>query len=163
MPSEPAPLDGPVLLKIGDFARLAGTNLRTLRYYEELGLMSPAARSDGGFRYYRHCDLNRLNMIRSLQELGLHLDRIRELLDTRKRAPDRGAFHRGVQQALDVQDELLVQRIDEIHKQRAKLAEARAKLRECELCQHQPTQQNNFCEPCATTGKPLPEKLSALY
>ena len=33
------------LLKIGDFARVAGTNLRTLRYYEELGLLTPAARS----------------------------------------------------------------------------------------------------------------------
>ncbi|TAJ20702.1 MAG: MerR family transcriptional regulator [Planctomycetota bacterium] len=163
MPAKSTPAPGPALLKIGDFARLAGTNLRTLRYYEELGLMTPAARSDGGFRYYRHCDLNRLNTIRSLQELGLHLDRIRELLDTRKRSQERGAFTRGVQQALDVQDELLVLRIEEIHKQRAKLAEARAKLRECELCQHQPTPENNFCEPCATTGQPLPEKLSALY
>lgn len=163
MRSKPVPATGPALLKIGDFARFAGTNLRTLRYYEELGLMTPAARSDGGFRYYRHCDLNRLNMIRSLQELGLQLERIRELLDTRKRAHDRAGFLKGVQQALDVQDELLVKRVEEIHAQRAKLAEARAKLGECALCQHHPMPENNFCEPCALTGQPLPEKLSSLY
>jgi DNA-binding transcriptional MerR regulator len=163
MPARSTPSPDPALLKIGDFARLAGTNLRTLRYYEELGLLTPAARSGGGVRYYRHCDLHRLNTIRSLQELELHLDRIRELLDTRRRARERGTFARDVQQALDVQDELLVKRIGEIHEQRAKLAEARAKLRECELCQHHPTPENNFCEPCATTGKSLPEKLSALY
>jgi DNA-binding transcriptional MerR regulator len=151
------------LLKIGEFARLANTNLRTLRYYEELGLMKPAARSDGGFRYYRHCDLNRLNMIRSLQDLGLNLDRIREVLNIRDPQQDRAGFMHEVRKALEVQDELLTKRIEEIQEQRAKLAEARAKLKECELCQHHPIAANNFCEPCRTTGQPLPEKLSALY
>ena len=41
----------PELLLIGEFAKLAGTNLRTLRYYEERGLFKPARRSRGGFRY----------------------------------------------------------------------------------------------------------------
>ena len=75
-----APAD---LLKIGDFARLAETNLRTLRYYEELGLLSPSHRSQGGFRYYRRTDVNRVNMIRDLQELGLQLEQIRELISVR--------------------------------------------------------------------------------
>ena len=48
------------LVKIGDFARLAHTNLRTLRYYEEIGLLQPALRSDGGFRYFRQTDLNNI-------------------------------------------------------------------------------------------------------
>ncbi|MEK7861774.1 MAG: MerR family transcriptional regulator, partial [Chloroflexota bacterium] len=64
----------------GDLEAAILYNSKSLQLYEELGLLTPAARSGGGFRYYRHCDLNRLNMIRSLQELGLHLDRIRELL-----------------------------------------------------------------------------------
>ena len=58
------------LIKIGDFAELAGTNLRTLRYYEEIGLLAPAARSAGGFRYYRREDLDRLRMVASLQDLA---------------------------------------------------------------------------------------------
>ena len=52
------------LLKIGDFAKLADTNLRTLRYYEELGLLTPAERSDGGFRHYRATDVNRVRAIK---------------------------------------------------------------------------------------------------
>ena len=47
------------LLRIGLFAEHAKTKLRTLRYYEEVGLLSPVARSQGRFRYYRREDLNR--------------------------------------------------------------------------------------------------------
>ena len=68
------------LLKIGDFARLANTNLRTLRYYEEVGLLVPAARSDGGFRYYRPTDVNRVRLVWDLQQLGLQLEKIAKLL-----------------------------------------------------------------------------------
>src|SRR4051812_49004365 len=84
--------NGSSLLKIGDFARLADTNLRTLRYYEELGLLAPASRSQGGFRYYRRTDVNRVHMIRDLQELGLQLDRIRELMAARENGEEREPF-----------------------------------------------------------------------
>ena len=126
------------LLKIGDFARLANTNLRTLRYYEELGLMEPASRSEGGFRYYRRTDLNRLNMIRSLQELGLHLDRIRELLLRRSSFSERQSFVNGVRQALQEQDTLLEKRIGELQQQRQKIEQAARKLEDCAQCLHHP-------------------------
>ncbi len=151
------------LLKIGDFAKVAGTNLRTLRYYEELGLLAPAQRSQGGFRYYRHTDLNRLNMIRDLQELGLHLDRIRELMSTRDSAEDRGVFLRRVREALDEQDRLLSERIAGLEEQRARIATAARKIADCQCCKLLPTSTNNFCEPCAITGEPLPAKVSALF
>jgi len=151
------------LLKIGDFAKLAGTNLRTLRYYEELGLLAPAQRSQGGFRYYRRTDLNRLNMIRDLQELGLHLDRIRELMATREAVADRGAFLRRVREALDEQDRLLSERVAVLEEQRARIAAAVRKIHDCECCKHLPTSTNNFCEPCGVTGEPLPPKVSALF
>ena len=169
------------LLKIGDFARLAGTNLRTLRYYEELGLMLPAARSAGGFRYYRKTDLNRLEMIRDLQELGLHLDRIRELMATRQGPDDgggRGAgsgtgkdasqderarFIERVRTALAEQERLLEERVRCLDEQRAKIRTALSKIRECEHCKHSPCEENNYCEPCALTGKSLPSTVSALF
>ena len=87
-------------LRLEDFAREAGTNLRTLRYYEELGLLQAAQRSQGGFRYYRRTDVNRLNLIRDLQDLGLSLDRIRELRATRDAGDNRGAFFQQVRAAL---------------------------------------------------------------
>ncbi len=153
----------PDLLKIGDFARLAGTNLRTLRYYEELGLLDAASRSPGGFRYYRRTDINRVQMIRDLQELGLHLDRICELVAARSADEPREQFHARVQLALEEQDRLLALRTAAVEEQRKKIAQALHKIRECGHCAQAPRHDNNFCEPCSTTGERLPDQLSALY
>jgi DNA-binding transcriptional MerR regulator len=151
------------LLKIGDFAKLAGTNLRTLRYYEELGLLAPASRSQGGFRYYRRTDINRLAMIQGLQELGLHLDRIRELMTTNPQCEDRAQFFNRIREALHEQDRLLAQRIADLQQQRERIAAATHKVHECENCKHMPNAGNNHCDPCAITGQPLPPTLSALF
>ena len=151
------------LLKIGDFARLADTNLRTLRYYEELGLIQPAWRSQGGFRYYRSTDVHRVEMIRDLQELGLHLDRIRELMAARDSTRGREAFFARIREALQEHDRLLEQRMQTLTAQRKKVAQALHKIGECRHCTHTPEAQNNFCEPCRTTGESLPEHLSALF
>jgi DNA-binding transcriptional MerR regulator len=151
-------------IKIGDFARLADTNLRTLRYYEELGLLCPAARSDGGFRYYRPTDLNRVRMIQNLQELGLHLDDIGVLINCRNDLPDRTAWLAKVDEALVRQEELVAQRVGALQAQRRELASARAKLAgACKPCTHQPEKRNNFCEPCRQSGESLPPFLSALF
>jgi DNA-binding transcriptional MerR regulator len=154
---------GPDLLKIGDFARIADTNLRTLRYYEEMGLLIPAHRSQGGFRYYRQADVNRLNMIRDLQNLGLHLDRIRELMSNREHGDDREMFLANIRRALSEQDRLLQERIRMIEAQRARIALANRKLTDCAGCPHLPSPANNFCDPCGLTGDALPPKLSALF
>ena len=153
----------PELLKIGDFAKFADTNLRTLRYYEELGLLHPAARSPGGFRFYRRTDSNRLAMIRDLQSLGLQLERIRELMATRDALDDRGQFFTRVRAALREQDRLLAERMESIEDQRARIKTALSKVTDCETCDHMPGVANNFCEPCRLTGDPLPGTVSALY
>ena len=153
----------PNLLRIGDFARLAGTNLRTLRYYEELGLFTPFERSKGGFRYYRETDVNRLRLIRSFQELGLALEEIRELFATREEGLSREEFLRRVDRALGAQDDLLQERIASIETQRDRIREARSKLEQCGPCAHMPSPGNNFCEPCQADGQNLPDQLSALF
>lgn len=151
------------LLKIGDFAKLANTNLRTLRYYEELGLLQPASRSQGGFRYYRQTDVHRVQMIRDLQELGLHLDRIRDLMAVRSQPEDRRLFLERVREALTAQDRLLEEKMKVLEGQRRKVAAALHKINECAHCEHSPTEANNFCQPCKTTGEVLPDHLSALF
>ncbi len=155
--------NAPELLKIGDFARIADTNLRTLRYYEELGLLAPATRSAGGFRYYRRTDVNRVQRIRELQALGLHLDRIRELILARGSDEPREQYFARVRSALEEQAGLLSARIAELQEQRKKVDQALHKIGECRHCVQIPGADNNFCEPCATTGERLPEHLSALY
>lgn len=69
-------------LQIGDAAERAGLTQRTLRYYEEKGLLQPPSRMDGGFRLYGADDLERLERIKELKELlGFSLAEIREMLE----------------------------------------------------------------------------------
>ena len=71
----------PPLLRIGEAAELAGVSSRTLRYYEELGLLHPARYSAGGARRYTEEDVERLRRIRELQELlGFDLGEIGDIL-----------------------------------------------------------------------------------
>ena len=70
------------MFKIGDFSRLCRTTVRTLRYYDEIGLLKPVKIDNyTGYRYYSVDQLPRLNRIAMLKSLGLSLDDIRELLD----------------------------------------------------------------------------------
>lgn len=151
------------LHKIGEFARLAQTNLRTLRYYEELGLLSPSRRSQGGFRYYRSTDVNRVQLIRDLQVLGLQLEQIRDLIAARGADESSAHFLARVRQALSEQDRLLAERQRSIGEQRQRIGLALRKLGECQTCANSPCAQNNHCEPCSTSGQRLPDQLSALY
>lgn len=75
------PTTAATLYRIGEAAELVGTSARTLRYYEELGLLRPASHSAGGARRYTEEDVARLRRIRELQELlGFDLGEIRDIL-----------------------------------------------------------------------------------
>ncbi|MBE0429801.1 MAG: MerR family transcriptional regulator [Thermoleophilia bacterium] len=67
-------------MQIGHVAERAGLSLRTIRYYEEEGLVIPATRSAGGFRLYTEADCERLQLIKQMKPLSFSLDEIRELL-----------------------------------------------------------------------------------
>lgn len=72
--------DQPVLLQIGAVAELTELSIVTLRHYDEVGLVPPSARSEGGFRLYTSGDVERLRTIRRMKPLGFTLDQMRELL-----------------------------------------------------------------------------------
>ncbi|HWR14462.1 MAG TPA: MerR family transcriptional regulator [Terriglobales bacterium] len=68
-------------LRISEFAQLAGVSAKALRYYDEIGLLSPAAvDARSGYRYYDTRQLVRLNLIVAFKDMGLALDEIRPLL-----------------------------------------------------------------------------------
>jgi DNA-binding transcriptional MerR regulator len=70
------------LLRINEVAAEAGLTTRAIRYYEEIGLLEPAARSGGDYRLYDQSDLERLLFIRSLRDdAGFSLAQIRQLLE----------------------------------------------------------------------------------
>ncbi len=151
------------LLKIGEFAELAETNLRTLRYYEEIGLLAPDSRSAGGFRYYRKEAVKRVKLIRELQDLGLPLDRIRNLLSHREPAATRAHWLEKINTALADHKELIQARKVEIARQEARLMKSIAHLAICKTCDCVPLPENNFCQPCMETGGPLPELLTGMF
>lgn len=67
-------------MQIGELAEKTGLSLRTIRHYDEEGLLNPSARSSGGFRLYSADDLDRLMVIRRMKPLGFSIDEMRELL-----------------------------------------------------------------------------------
>ncbi|MEV2261992.1 MerR family transcriptional regulator [Streptomyces anulatus] len=72
-------------MQIGEVAARTELSLRTIRHYEETGLVAPSARSQGGFRLYTETDVARLMVIRRMKPLGFTLDQMRELLDATDR------------------------------------------------------------------------------
>jgi len=67
------------LVQIGDLAIRLGITTRTIRYYEEIGLMGPPERQEGGTRFYSHDDILRLKFILKMKELGIGLKEMQEL------------------------------------------------------------------------------------
>ena len=67
--------------KVGDLAERTGLSVRTLHYYDEIGLLPPSGRTDSGHRLYSAGDVLHLQQIRSLRALGFGLKQIREFLE----------------------------------------------------------------------------------
>ena len=65
---------------IGDLARLTGTKIETIRYYESIGLLPSVARTSSNYRRYARPHLERLSFIRRGRDLGFSLEEVRELL-----------------------------------------------------------------------------------
>jgi len=71
--------------QIGEVAEAVGLSLRTIRHYEELGLVPPSGRSAGGFRLYTDADIERLRLVKKMKPLDFSLEEMRELLEVRDR------------------------------------------------------------------------------
>jgi DNA-binding transcriptional MerR regulator len=89
------PIGGVRLLKIQEAAAEVGLTARSVRYYEEMGLMRPAARSEGDYRLYDESDLERLRFIKGLRDdAGFSLAEISRLLeDEEARERYHAAYH----------------------------------------------------------------------
>src|ERR671939_1967613 len=76
------------LVRVGEVAERLGVSPRTIKYYEELGLVEPEARSPGGFRLYGEEEVLRLERILRMKGIGYSLAAIRELLSVRDAAQE---------------------------------------------------------------------------
>jgi MerR family transcriptional regulator, thiopeptide resistance regulator len=76
-------------LKVGDLAKQTGVSVRTLHYYDEIGLLSPSHRTEAGYRLYSEQDIIRLQQIVSLRQIGFSLEEIRDCLEQHNFSFDR--------------------------------------------------------------------------
>ena len=127
----------PGFWKVGDLAKRTGLSIRTLHYYEEVGLLAPSYRTQSGHRLYDTKDIIRLQQIVSLRQLGfsldeirdclnqsdfsfervieLHISRLREQIETERRLCNRlEAIAESLRSSRDVSVEEVIQTIEEI-------------------------------------------------
>ncbi len=133
-------------MKIGELARKTGKTVRALHLYEELGLLQPAARSEGGFRLYGPDEVARVSWLTKLQDMGFSLGRIQELLrlvESSRTAPE----------AMHAVREIFRKKLDETRRQVIKLLELERDLSEslgylegCRVCGEPETAQ--ACASC---------------
>lgn len=107
-------------MRIGELAAAAGTTTKTLRFYEETGLLRPAGRTSTGYRQYNPGAVGRLDFVRRGRAAGLTLAQIREILTVR----DRGvAPCRHVEEVLGERLAALDAQIGDLQRLRATIAQ----------------------------------------
>jgi MerR family transcriptional regulator, repressor of the yfmOP operon len=123
-------------LRIGEVAKLAGTTPRTIRYYEEIGLLPPGGRRPGAHRTYAEADVERLTDLLRLKDLlGLALEELKELVEAESaRAELRREWHGGVEdpvrrrQILEESLAYTARQLDLVRRRRDEIAELEAEL-----------------------------------
>lgn len=128
MTDTPTPAVPDRLLRIQEVAAETGLTTRAIRYYEEMGLLEPAARSDGAYRLFDASDLERLRFIRELRDdAGFSLAQIGQLLE------DEAARERNRERFRSTRDTaerrtIVVEARDRVDRQIATLRQKRARL-----------------------------------
>jgi len=117
-------------LSSGDLARATGNTVRTIRFYEEEGLLKPAEVSDGGHRRYTEHDLERLRLISDLRELGLSLCEIRSILELRAGCHNAAEFAMRFQQVLVGHLDQAQRRLERLKRVKKEIYDALATLQE---------------------------------
>ncbi len=122
------------LLTTGELARRTGSTLRTVRFYEEAGLLEPACRDGKGTRRFAPEAVERLRFVLDLREAGLSLAEVRELLAIRRSATGRREAVERLADALQQRIEATRRRIERLQQLERQLVETRALLAGCGQC-----------------------------
>ena len=122
------------LLTTGDMARLSGNTLRTVRFYEEAGILRPAERTEGGHRLFADQQLSRLELVTYLRAAGFSLDEIRDVLEAKQRAASGAEAARELLRRLDRHLKRLRGRLGLLQRLVRDLEQARRVLARCPHC-----------------------------
>lgn len=140
-------------LKIGEVARLVDIPAKTLRYYEEVGLVSPASRTPSGYRLYGRRELEQIEFIRRAKLMGLSLAEIRSLVLSAEEGIPNRVFQR-LDELLEKSLEETERKIEELRAFRESLLEYRENASEAGArgaCRCGEREASEFCE-CVTAA-----------
>lgn len=101
-PTKDSPTDAGVVMQIGEVAARTELSLRSLRHWEEVGLLRPSGRTEGGFRLYTEADVEKILVIRRMKPLGFTLEQMSAAMRDIEvlRDPDVGDQHREARERL---------------------------------------------------------------
>ncbi len=151
-PSADERSDGAALLTTGELARRTGSTLRTVRFYEEAGLLRPVARAGNGARRFDRDALERLRFVLELREAGLSLAEVRQLLEMRRSAAGRQQAVERLTEALNRRIEEIQERIDKLRRLEEKLLATRTLLHGCGVCEQE--EAPGCCHRCPRLQEP---------
>lgn len=145
-------------------ARLSQNTLRTVRFYEESGLLKPVQRTEGGHRLFPTSELKKLKLVTDLRAGGFALDEIRGMLDAKRRNNCGADAAEDVIERLDDQIKAMADRIALLDRLVGELRSTRSLLGRCTSC----TDDRRFPNACGecevmTKAENLPNAVSVLW
>jgi DNA-binding transcriptional MerR regulator len=150
------------LLTTGDMARLSDSTLRTVRFYQQEGLIEPERRSSCGHRLFSERELMKLQLALDLREAGLSLQSIKDLFCLKSDCECPEEASRRMSNVLTEQIDAMQHKIATLRRLREELTAMVSVLTECQSCDR-----GNFplaCEKCDVLGSPqLPRALQVLW
>jgi DNA-binding transcriptional MerR regulator len=152
-------------MQIGVIAKKAGLSVRTIRYYEELGLVDPIGHSSGGFRLYGEDTLKRLEVIAFLKGLDLTLVEIRQIFDAGKTSGEGKEAVRKLINLFNGKLRLAETRLEDLLKIKKDLSRVLGVLQFCESCGHSAPFRSDDCDECIRLhcGQSVPEMLKIFF
>ncbi len=145
-------------------ARRSGSTLRTVRFYEEAGILKPTQRTEGGHRLFEASGLDKLRLVSDLRSAGFSLDEIRGVLETKRAAPTGAVASTDVLEKLNDQIGRMQERVNLLQRLISQLTEAREVLERCQQCTNTVNFPND-CGECKTLSdvEPVPAAVSVLW
>ena len=123
-------------LSTGDLARACETTLRTVRFYEETGLVEPSTRSEGGHRMYDPAQREKLQLIMDLREAGLSIQDIKDLFALKSQCHSANEASTRMTATLECRIGEMQRKIVVLRRLRDELSSMVSVVRECGSCEH---------------------------
>jgi DNA-binding transcriptional MerR regulator len=147
-------------LSTGDMARLSKTTLRTVRFYEQEGLIASQARDGGCHRKFSQAELKKLTIIADLREAGFSLHDIKTLIGLKNRCPTASTAACQMSDALNQRIAELKERIETLERVRSEFNSTLATLQRCAQCAEPDFPKR--CAGCSVTNQPETSRATEL-